>query len=46
LIPILALLFVCMLVGLALFVIWIVLVVKALQGEMLKLPLLGELAER
>jgi uncharacterized membrane protein len=35
-----------MLVGLALFVIWIVLVVKALQGEMLKLPLLGELAER
>jgi uncharacterized membrane protein len=46
LIPVLALLFVFMLVGLALFVIWLVLMVKALQGEMLKLPLIGELAER
>jgi len=27
-------------------VIWLVLVVKAYQGEVLKLPLLGELAER
>jgi uncharacterized membrane protein len=34
-----------MLVGLALFMIWIVLVVKALQGEMFKLPLLGDFAE-
>lgn len=46
LIPVLALLFVFMLVGLALFVLWAVLIVKALQGEMLKLPLVGELAER
>jgi uncharacterized membrane protein len=46
LIPVLALLFVFMLVGLALFVIWLVLVVKALQGEMLKLPLVGQLADR
>src|SRR5258708_2008790 len=35
-----------MVVGLAFFMIWIVLIVKALQGEMLKLPLLGELAEQ
>jgi uncharacterized membrane protein len=28
------------------FVLWAVLIVKALQGEMLKLPLVGELAER
>ncbi|MGA6980461.1 MAG: hypothetical protein WBZ11_02795 [Candidatus Sulfotelmatobacter sp.] len=46
LIPVLALLFVFMLVGLALFVVWIVLIVKALQGEMLKLPLVGQLADR
>jgi uncharacterized membrane protein len=34
------------LVGLAFFVIWAVLIVKALQGEMFKLPLLGDFAER
>jgi uncharacterized membrane protein len=32
--------------ALALVVIWAVLAVKALQGEMFKLPLLGELADR
>ncbi len=32
--------------GLAAFVIWLVLVVKALQGEAFKIPLVGELAER
>ena len=31
-------------VGLAFFVVWVVLVVKALQGEMFKLPLVGEFA--
>jgi uncharacterized membrane protein len=31
-------------VGLAAFVIWVVLVVKAFQGEMFKLPLLGDFA--
>ena len=31
--------------GLAAFVIWLVLVVKALQGEMFKLPVLGDFAE-
>jgi len=31
---------------LAAFVIWLVLVVKALQGEAFKIPLVGELAER
>jgi uncharacterized membrane protein len=46
LIPALPLLFLSMLIGLAWAVAWIVLVVKALQGEMLKLPWLGELAER
>ena len=35
-----------MLVSLALIMIWIVLVVKALQGEMYKLPLIGDFAER
>ena len=35
-----------MVVGLGLFVIWVVLVVKALQGEMLKLPVIGEFAEQ
>jgi uncharacterized membrane protein len=35
-----------MLVGLGLFVIWLVLVVKALQGERFKLPLVGGYAER
>jgi len=31
-------------VGLAIVVIWLVLVVKAFQGEMFKLPLLGDFA--
>jgi uncharacterized membrane protein len=35
-----------MLVSLAFFMIWVVLVVKALQGEMFKLPLVGDFAER
>jgi uncharacterized membrane protein len=35
-----------MVVTLAFFVIWVVLVVKALQGEMFKLPLVGDFAER
>ena len=41
----LLMLFVSMLVGLGFFVIWMVLVVKAFQGEMFKLPLMGDLAE-
>lgn len=48
-IPVLApllLLLVSMLVGLAFFVIWVVLIVKALQGEMFKLPLVGDFAEQ
>lgn len=32
--------------GLAVVLVWLVLVVKALQGEMFKLPVLGDLAER
>jgi len=32
--------------GIAVVLLWFVLVVKALQGEMFKLPLLGDLAER
>jgi len=32
--------------ALALFFLWLVLVVKALQGEMFKLPVLGDVAER
>jgi uncharacterized membrane protein len=38
-------LLVSMVVSLAFFVVWVVLVVKALQGEMFKLPLVGEFAE-
>jgi uncharacterized membrane protein len=34
------------LIGFAAFVIWAVLVVKALQGERFKLPVLGDLAEK
>jgi len=34
------------LIGFAAFVIWLVLVVKALQGEMFKLPVLGDFAEK
>jgi len=37
---------VSMVVGLAGFVIWLVLVVKALQGETFKLPVLGDFAEQ
>jgi len=37
---------VSMVVSLGLFVIWIVLVVKALQGEMFKLPVVGDFAEK
>jgi uncharacterized membrane protein len=33
-------------VGLAVAVIWLVLVIKAFQGEMFKIPLLGDLAEQ
>lgn len=35
-----------MVVSLGLLVIWVVLIVKALQGEMFKLPLIGEFAEQ
>ncbi|MFZ0310195.1 MAG: DUF4870 domain-containing protein [Candidatus Sulfotelmatobacter sp.] len=48
-IPLLGRLFfllVSMLVSLALVVIWLVAIVKALQGEMYKLPLVGDFAER
>jgi uncharacterized membrane protein len=34
------------LVSLAVFAVWVVLVVKALQGEMFKLPVIGEFAEQ
>jgi uncharacterized membrane protein len=33
-------------VGIAAFLLWLVLTVKALQGEMFKLPGLGDIAER
>jgi uncharacterized membrane protein len=42
----LVVLLVSMVVGLAAVVIWFVLVIKAFQGEMFKLPMLGELAEQ
>jgi uncharacterized membrane protein len=42
----LLLLLVSMVVGLAFFVVWVVLIVKAFQGEMFRLPLVGHLAER
>ncbi len=35
-----------MVVGLACFVVWVVLIVKAFQGEMFRLPLVGQFAER
>lgn len=35
-----------MVAGLGFFVIWVVLIVKALQGEMFKLPVVGDFAER
>ena len=37
---------VSMVVSLAFFMIWVVLVVKALQGEMFKLPIVGDFAEQ
>lgn len=37
---------VSMVVSLAVFAVWVVLIVKALQGEMFKLPLVGDFAER
>jgi uncharacterized membrane protein len=37
---------IAMVIGLAGFVIWLVLVVKALQGEAFKLPVLGDFAEQ
>ena len=42
----LLLLLVSMVVGLAVFVVWVVLIVKAFQGEMFRLPLVGDFAER
>jgi uncharacterized membrane protein len=39
-------LLVSMVVSLAFFAVWVVLVVKALQGEMFKLPVVGDFAER
>ena len=39
-------LLVSMVVGLAFFASWVVLIVKAMQGEMFKLPLVGDFAER
>jgi uncharacterized membrane protein len=42
----LLLLLVSMVAGLAFFAVWVVLVVKALQGEMFKLPVVGEFAEQ
>jgi len=39
-------LLVSMVICLAFFVVWVVLVVKALQGEMFKLPLVGHFAAR
>jgi uncharacterized membrane protein len=45
LIPVLGLLLVSALAGLAFFVTWTVMVIKALQGEMLKLPWVGDFAQ-
>ena len=42
----LVLVLVSMFVGLAALVIWLVLVIKAFQGEMFKLPVLGDFAEQ
>lgn len=42
----LLILLVSMVVSLAFFAVWVVLIVKALQGEMFKLPLVGHFAER
>jgi uncharacterized membrane protein len=45
-IPTLVQLLASLLVSLGFFIVWIVLLVKALQGERFKLPLLGEFAEK
>lgn len=45
-IPVLPMLLLSGLIGLAAVITWLVLVVKALLGEFFKLPLLGELAEQ
>jgi uncharacterized membrane protein len=37
---------VTMLVSLAVFVVWVVLIVKALQGETFRLPIIGDFAEK
>jgi uncharacterized membrane protein len=42
----LLLLLVSMVFGLAFFAVWVVLVVKAFQGEMFKLPVVGDFAEQ
>jgi len=42
----LLLLLVSMVVGLGFFVVWVVLIVKAVQGEMFRRPLVGDFAER
>lgn len=39
-------LLISLIAGLALFLVWFVLIVKALQGEMLRLPLIGQLAAK
>jgi uncharacterized membrane protein len=37
--------FLTMLVGLIMFILWIVLMIKAYQGEMYKLPVVGDIAD-
>jgi uncharacterized membrane protein len=43
--PLLVVLF-SIVIGLGFFVIWLVLVIKALQGERFKLPLVGKFADQ
>ncbi|HKS77211.1 MAG TPA: hypothetical protein VJQ82_28640 [Terriglobales bacterium] len=38
--------FASFIIALGCFILWLVLIVKALQGEMFELPLLGRLADR
>jgi len=40
------LLLISVVVGIAIFILWLILVVKALQGEAFRLPVLGDLAEQ
>ena len=35
-----------LLIGLLMFILWIVLMIKAYQGEMFKLPIVGDIAEK